>query len=255
MMQALKSVGRWLDARLQLGQTIAEVAAHPVPRSSASWWYIFGSATLVVFILQVVTGICLATVYTPAANRAWDSLIYLNYQQPLGWFLRALHYWGSNFLVALMILHLVQVFVLGAYKFPRELTWIGGMLLLLLTLAMALTGEVLRFDQESYWDLVIGFALAGRTPLIGARLVHFLMGGPVIAGATLERMYAMHVLLLPAAILALTGLHLLHVYKAGISEWPMPGRLVNRDTYLASYRAEVGRDGEPLIPNGLRKIG
>jgi ubiquinol-cytochrome c reductase cytochrome b subunit len=245
-------IGDWLRLRLS-PPGLTDNSEFKLPRSAISWSYVFGSATFVVLLLELVTGLCLALVYQPSADSAWQSLLYLNYQQPLGWYLRALHYWGSNFLVALMILHLVQVFVIGAYKFPRELTWIGGILLLLLTLAMALTGEVLRFDQESYWDLVIGFALAGRTPLIGARLVHFLMGGPIIAGATLERMYTTHVLLLPAAILALTGLHLLLVYKLGISEWPMPGRLVNRDTYLASYRAEVEREGEPLIPNGLRK--
>src|SRR5262249_61549060 len=143
----------------------------------------------------------------------WQSLLYLNYEQPFGWYLRAVHYWGSNFLVVLLILHLLQVFVLGSYKYPRELTWISGMLLLLLTLGMALTGEVLRFDQESYWDLVIGFAVAGRTPLIGPLLVHFLMGGPIIAGATLIRMFLMHVLLLPAAIVVLTALHLLLAYR------------------------------------------
>ena len=131
MSELLKTIGRWLDARLQVGSTKAEVAAHPVPRSSASWWYVFGSATLVVFSLQVVSGICLATVYTPAANRAWDSLIYLNYQQPLGWYLRALHGWGSNFMVALMFVHLIQVFLFGAYKYPRELTWVAGCVLLL----------------------------------------------------------------------------------------------------------------------------
>ena len=245
-------IGDWLRLRLS-PPGLPDNSEFKLPRSAISWSYVFGSATFVVLLLELVTGLCLALVYQPSADSAWQSLLYLNYQQPLGWFLRALHYWGSNFLVALMILHLVQVFVIGAYKFPRELTWIGGILLLLLTLAMALTGEVLRFDQESYWDLVIGFALAGRTPLIGARLVHFLMGGPIIAGATLERMYTTHVLLLPAAILGLTGLHLLLVYKLGISEWPMPGRLVNRDTYLASYRAEVEREVEPLIPNGLRK--
>jgi len=127
------------------------------------------------------------------------------------------------------------------------------MLMLLLTLVMALSGEVLRFDQESYWDLAIGFSLAGRTPIIGAYLVHFLMGGPIIAGATLARMFTVHVLLLPAAILGLTGLHLLLVYRMGISEWPMPGRLVKRETYLANYRDTVEREGEPLIPNGIRK--
>ena len=171
MIELLKSVGRWLDARLQVGSTIAEVAAHPVPRSSASWWYIFGSATLVVFILQVVTGICLATVYTPAADRAWDSLIYLNYQQPLGWYLRALHGWGSNFMVALMFVHMIQVFLFGAYKFPRELTWVAGCFLLLCTLGMAFTGQVLRFDQNAYWGLGIGASIAGRTPIIGFKVV------------------------------------------------------------------------------------
>ncbi len=247
-----RAIADWIRLRLSPPGALQN-SEFRVPPSAISWSYVFGSAISVVLILELVTGLCLALVYQPSADSAWQSLLYLNYQQPLGWYLRALHWWGSNFLVGLMILHLVQVFVLGAYKYPRELTWIGGVLLLLLTLAMALTGEVLRFDQESYWDLAIGFALAGRTPLIGARLVHFLMGGPIIAGATLERMYTMHVLLLPAAILGLTGLHLLLVYRLGISEWPMPGRLVNRDTYLASYRARLEREGEPLVPNGLRK--
>ncbi|HEY1850187.1 MAG TPA: cytochrome b N-terminal domain-containing protein [Candidatus Binataceae bacterium] len=255
-MTKLKAVQRaiieWMRLRLSSPQP-PNNAPYRVPRSAVSWGYVFGSATFVVLLLEVVTGLCLALVYSPSADNAWQSLLYLNYQQPLGWYLRALHYWGSNFLLALMVIHLVQVFVLGAYKYPRELTWIGGVLLLLLTLAMALTGEVLRFDQEAYWDLAIGFALAGRTPIIGGYLVHFLMGGPIIAGATLARMFTMHVLLLPAAILALTGLHLLLVYRLGISEWPMPGRLVRRETYLSNYRTTLDREGEPLIPNGLRK--
>ena len=247
-----RSIGEWMRLRLAAPQ-LPNDDGFRVPSSSISWSYVFGSAIFVVLLLELVTGLCLALVYSPSADNAWQSLLYLNYQQPFGWYLRALHGWGSNFLVALIILHLIQVFVLGAYKYPREMTWIGGVLLLLLTLAMALTGEVLRFDQEAYWDLAIGFSLAGRTPLIGAHLVHFLMGGPIIAGATLARMFTLHVLVLPAAILVLTGLHLLLVYRLGISEWPMPGRLVKRDTYLAEYRALVEREGEPLIPNGLRK--
>src|SRR5258708_6549638 len=187
MMQRLKSIGAWIDERVQLGSTMAEVAEHPVPRSSASWWYVFGSATLVVFILQVVTGICLATVYTPAADRAWDSLIYLNYQQPLGWYLRALHGWGSNFMVALMFIHMIQVFLFGAYKFPRELTWVAGCVRLLCTLGMAFTGQVLRFDQNAYWGLGIGAAVAARPPPLRPAVVHLILGGPIIAGETLSR--------------------------------------------------------------------
>ena len=247
------AIGGWLSLRLGVSGQPSDGRDYRVPSGAISWSYVFGSATAVVLLLELITGLCLALVYAPSADNAWQSLLYLNYHQPLGWYLRALHYWGSNFLVALMIIHLVQVFVLGAYKYPRELTWISGVLLLLLTLLMALTGEVLRFDQESYWDLAIGFALVGRTPLIGGFLVHLLMGGPIIAGATLARMFTMHVLLLPALILALTGLHLLMAYRLGISEWPMPGRIVNRDTYLANYRERLASDGQPLVPNGLRK--
>ena len=162
--QMLVDVGGWLDHRLQLSGTIAETARHPVPRSSASWWYVFGSATFTVLILQFVTGLCLATVYAPTADKAWQSLLYLNYDQPLGWYLRALHGWGSNFMVGLVCIHMAQVFLFGAHKYPRELTWIAGVVLLLSTLGMAFTGQVLRFDQNAYWGLGIGAAIAGRTP-------------------------------------------------------------------------------------------
>jgi len=246
----LLAIGQWFGLRLrrpEYGNGFRR------PRSSISWAYVFGSGAFVLLLVEFVTGVCLALVYSPSAETAWQSLLNLNYQVPFGWYLRALHFWGSNFLIILLIFHLIQVFVLGSYKYPRELTWIIGVLLLLLTLGMALSGEVLRFDQESYWDLVIGFTLAGRAPLIGPFLVHFLMGGPIIAGATLMRMFVMHVVLLPVAILGLTGLHLLLAYLLGISEWPMPGRLVKRETYVANYRAVLEREGEPLIPNGLRK--
>jgi ubiquinol-cytochrome c reductase cytochrome b subunit len=247
-MQRLKAIGAWIDKRLQLGSTLVEVAEHPVPRSSASWWYVFGSATLVVFTLQVVTGICLATVYTPAANRAWDSLIYLDYQQPLGWYLRALHGWGSNFMVALMLVHMAQVFLFGAYKYPRELTWVAGCVLLLSTLGMAFTGQVLRFDQNAYWGLGIGASIAGRFPIIGSRIVRMLLGGPIIAGETLSRFFALHVFVIPGLLIAFVGLHLFLVLRLGINEWPMPGRIVRRDTYLKEYQQLVHTDGEPFIP-------
>src|SRR6202522_508336 len=253
MIDVLKSVGRWLDARLQLGSTIAEVAAHPVPRSSASWWYIFGSATLVVFILQVVTGICLATVYIPAAFRAWDSLIFLNYHQPLGWYLRALHGWGSNFMVALMFIHMIQVFMVGAYKFPRELTWVAGCFLLLRTLGMAFTGQVLRFDQNAYWGLGIGASIAGRVPVIGPWAVNLMLVGPIIAGATLSRFFALHVFVIPGLLIAFVGVHLLMVLKLGINEWPMPGRIVRRATYIQQYHELTQKDGIPFVPAAVGK--
>ena len=253
MTRLLKTIGAWLDARLRVGRAIADVAGHPVPRSSASWWYVFGSATLVVFILQIVTGICLATVYTPAASGAWDSLIYLNYQQPLGWYLRALHGWGSNFMVALMFVHMAQVFLFGAHKYPRELTWVAGCVLLLCTLGMAFTGQVLRFDQDAYWGLGIGASIVGRFPIVGFKMVHLILGGPIIAGETLSRFFALHVFVIPGLLIAFVGLHLFLVLRLGINEWPMPGRLVTRERYIEEYHALVEADGEPFVPHGVTR--
>ncbi|MDO8432386.1 MAG: cytochrome b N-terminal domain-containing protein [Candidatus Binatus sp.] len=253
LMHRIKSVGAWLDERLGLGSTIAEVAEHPVPRSSASWWYIFGSATLVVLIMQIVTGICLATVYTPAANGAWESLIYLNYHQPLGWYIRALHGWGSNFMVALMLIHMVQVFLFGAHKYPRELTWIAGIVLMLCTLGMAFTGQVLRFDQDAYWGLGIGASIAGRSPIIGPKLVDLILGGPIIAGETLSRFFALHVFVIPGLLFGFVGLHLFLVLRLGINEWPMPGRIVTRDKYREQYAELLHKDGEPFFPFAAQK--
>src|SRR5262249_16978663 len=135
----LRQIAAWIDERLHASTLFESTAGHTVPASSGSWFYVFGSGTLLCFVLQVVTGICLAFVYVPSSDEAYTSLEYLNYHQPLGWFLRALHYWGSNFMVAIMAMHMAQVLLFGAYKYPRELTWISGCLLLLLTLGMAFT--------------------------------------------------------------------------------------------------------------------
>jgi len=252
-MRWLKSVGEWLDRRLQLGDVIRETALHRVPRKSASWWYVFGSASLTVFILQVVTGILLALVYVPSAGEAWNSLQTLNQNIALGWFIRALHGWGSNFMVALVLIHLVQVFLFGAYKYPREFTWVVGVFLLLMTLGMAFTGQVLRFDQDAYWGLGIGASIMSRTPLLGGWLVNLMLGGPIIAGATLSRFFALHVFVIPGMLIGLVGLHLLMVVKLGINEWPMPGRLVRRETYLKEYEELTHKDGVPFVPDAIWK--
>ncbi len=146
----LRKLARWIDERLYVSKLFAATAGHAVPANAESWFYVFGSGTLVCFVLQIVTGICLAFVYVPSASEAYVSLEYLNYQQPLGWLMRALHYWGSNFMVGIMALHMAQVFLFGAFKYPRELTWISGVVLLFCTLGMAFTGQVLRFDQDAY---------------------------------------------------------------------------------------------------------
>src|SRR5208282_4996529 len=141
---------------------------------------------------------------------------------------RAVHNWGSIFMVGIMTLHLVQTFLFGAYKYPRELTWVSGCLLFLCTLAMAFTGQVLRFDQDAYWGLGIGASIMGRVPIVGSYLVHLMLGGPIIASATLSRFFAIHVFMVPGALVAFVGVHLLMVLKLGVNEWPMPGRVVKR---------------------------
>jgi ubiquinol-cytochrome c reductase cytochrome b subunit len=253
MNRRLQAVLDWIDQRTGLVSVVAETAGHRVPRNTASWWYVFGSATLVAFVLQVVTGICLALVYAPSANDAWASLRALDHDIPLGWFLRALHGWGSNFMVALVVIHMIQVALFGAYKYPRELTWLVGVFLLLMTLGMAFTGQIMRFDQDAYWGLGIGAAIAGRVPFVGPEVVHLMLGGPIIAGATLSRFFALHVFVIPGLLIGLVGLHLLLVLKIGINEWPMPGRLVRRETYRGEYEALVAADGVPFFPDAAKR--
>jgi ubiquinol-cytochrome c reductase cytochrome b subunit len=252
-MPRLKSIADWFEQRLQIGGAVRDAMTHPVPRKSASWWYVFGSAALTLFILQVFTGIMLALIYVPSAAEAWNSLQFLNHGVTLGWFLRAVHGWGSNFMVAVVLIHLCQVFLFGAYKFPRELTWVVGVFLLLMTLGMAFTGQVLRFDQDAYWGLGIGASITSRIPLIGGYAVHMLLGGPIIAGATLSRFFAMHVFLIPGLLFALVGLHLLLVLKLGINDWPMPGRVVRRSTYVKEYEELTHKDGVPFVPDAIWK--
>ena len=252
-MSRLKSIADWFDQRLQIGGVVREAMTHPVPRKSASWWYVFGSAALTLFILQVFTGIMLALIYVPSAAEAWNSLQFLNHGVTLGWFLRAVHGWGSNFMVAVVLIHLCQVFLFGAYKFPRELTWVVGVFLLLMTLGMAFTGQVLRFDQDAYWGLGIGASITSRVPFLGGTLVHLLLGGPIIAGATLSRFFALHVFVIPGLLIALVSLHLLLVLKLGVNEWPMPGRVVRRSTYIKEYEELTHKDGVPFVPAAIWK--
>ena len=253
MLQWLSKVGAWLDARLQVGGTILGTMAHPVPRNTASWWYVFGSATFVLMVIQFVTGILLALVYVPSAADAWQSLQVLNHQIAFGWFLRAVHGWGSNFMVAMLLIHMSQVFLFGAFKYPRELTWIVGVGLLLLTLGMAFTGQIMRFDADAYWGLGIGASMAARVPFVGKWLVGLLLGGPIIAGQTLSRFFTFHVFVVPGLLIGAVLVHVLLVVKVGINEWPMPGRLVSRKTYLERYRRLTHEDGVPFVPDAFQR--
>ena len=253
IIQRLRQVALWFDERLHIKKLFESTAGHHVPKSSGSWFYVFGSGTLLCLMIQIITGTCLAFVYVPSADEAYSTLEYITYVQPFGWYLRALHYWGSNFMVGIMMIHMAQVFLFGAYKYPRELTWISGVLLLFVTLGLAFTGQVMRFDQDAYWGLGIGTAIMGRVPLIGADLVSLMLAGAIIAGETLSRFFTLHVFILPGTVLAIVAVHLRLVLTKGINEYPKPGVVVKKETYQQEYDAIIKQEGVPFVPGAISK--
>jgi ubiquinol-cytochrome c reductase cytochrome b subunit len=255
-MNWLFAVGRWLDARLSLRESLLPMLTHPIPRGSAGpmgWWYIFGSASLTLLVLQIVTGVGLAMVYVPAADKAYDSLLALDYDQPLGWFLRALHYYSGSGMVVLVLAHMTQVFLHGAYKYPRELTWVVGVVLLLCTLGLFFSGQILRWDPDAYWGLAIGGSMAGRVPWLGPELVRLVLGGPVIGADSLTRFFALHVFVLPGTLLVFLAVHLWLVLKRGVSAPPVPGEVVDPKTYDAAYHEELKKTGVPFLGQAMLK--
>lgn len=256
MKRLFQNMGRWFEARLGLRSAVMPVLTHPIPRGAAGpmgWWYVFGSASLTLLLIQILTGIALALVYVPSADKAYESLLYLNYQQPLGWFLRALHYYAGSGMIVMVLVHMTQVFLHGSYKFPRELTWVLGVLLLLCTLGMFFTGQILRWDPDAYWGLAIGGSMAGRVPVAGPWLVRMLLGGPIIGADSLSRFFALHVFVIPASLILFLIIHLWLVIKCGISAPPVPGQVVDPKTYHEEYEKELKKTGVPFLGDAMLK--
>jgi ubiquinol-cytochrome c reductase cytochrome b subunit len=198
----------------------------PLPGGSR-WAAAFGSLLLFAFVLQVVTGILLATNYAPSVDTAWPSVHFIQTEVPLGSFIRAVHHWGSGAMVILLLVHLLQVFIWGAYKKPRELTWMAGVLLLFCTLGLAFTGYLLPWDQKAYSATKVGLGLVGTTPLIGDGLRTLLQGGPQLGNLTLTRFFSLHVFVLPGLLVALVVVHLYLFRLHGVTPpwWASPGQL------------------------------
>ena len=217
--EAGTAVVDWLDERTSLSGAGRWMMFRKVPKGT-NWFYTLGSATMFAFLSQAVTGVFLAMYYDPNPANAYESARYITNEVFLGEFVRGMHKWGSSVMVILVFLHMARTFFFGAYKYPRELNWIIGVVLLILTMVMSFTGYLLPFDQRSFWATVVGVNLNGTGPLVGPYLSDFLYAGPEFGPTTLSRFYALHMMLIPGLIAALIGLHLYLVAKLGTTAPP-----------------------------------
>jgi menaquinol-cytochrome c reductase cytochrome b subunit len=213
------SAADWVDERTALSGGLRWVLFRKVPKGT-NWYYTLGSATLFAFLSQAVTGVVLAMYYTPSATQAYESARHITNDVFLGEFVRGMHKWGSSVMVILIFLHMGRTFFFGAYKYPRELNWVIGVVLVVLTFVMALTGYLLPFDQRSYWATIVAGNINGTGPIVGPFLTDALMGGGDFGATTLSRFYAIHMLLIPGAIATMIGAHLYLVTKLGTTAPP-----------------------------------
>ncbi|MBA2296461.1 MAG: cytochrome b N-terminal domain-containing protein, partial [Actinobacteria bacterium] len=231
----------WLDSRTGASPFLTGMLLRKVPKGT-NWFYTLGSGTLFAFVAQALTGVFLAMYYVPSATEAYDSITHLTNDVFLGEFVRGMHKWGATVMIVLIFMHMGRTFFFGAYKYPRELNWIIGVVLLILTMVMGFTGYLLPFDQRSFWATVVGVNINGTGPIVGPYLSDFLRAGPEFGATTLARFYSIHMLLVPGLIIGLIGAHLYLVVKQGTTAPPWK----RADTKPKSLRKEtVNGSGDP----------
>lgn len=209
----------WLEERSGLVGAIKFFLFRKIP-SDSNWMQTLGSATLTAFLVQAITGVILAMYYKPDPNSAYESIQHISNDLTLGWLVRGMHKWGASVFIILMFFHMARVFLFGAYKYPREINWIIGVILLAMGLGEGFTGYLLPWDNTAYWATVVGININGTAPFLGPFIAQFLRGGAEIGPETLSRFYSIHMLVIPGGIAALIGLHLYLVIRLGVTSPP-----------------------------------
>ena len=238
----------WLEERSGLVGAVKYFLFRKVPRD-IGWYHTLGSATLTAFLVQTITGVILAMYYKPDPDKAYESIQNITNELTLGWLVRGMHKWGASVFIILMFLHMGRTFLFGAYKYPRELNWVIGVLILVLGMLEGFTGYLLPWDNTAYWATVVGINLNGTAPVIGPFLAQFLSGGAEIGSDTLSKFYALHMLLIPGAIFALIGLHLYLVIRLGVTSPPWSEDAAGRDR---GEPRQSGRGRRGLVRPGGR---
>ena len=210
-------VGDWFDERFDVRIPLEAFLKKPVPKHAIRWYFCLGGITFALFIIQGVTGILLSLYYKPTPGEAYESILFIMNNVRFGWLIRSIHSWSSTLMIAFCVAHMLRVFITASYKNPRELNWVAGMFLLLLTLAFGFTGYLLPWDQKALWGSTIGSEILGIIPGIGGWLLGLLRGGLEITGLTLTRFYGIHMLVLPVLVVVFLAAHFVIIRRQGIS--------------------------------------
>jgi quinol-cytochrome oxidoreductase complex cytochrome b subunit len=210
-------VGDWFDERFDVRIPLEAFLKKPVPKHAIRWYFCLGGITFALFLIQGVTGILLSLYYRPTPDQAYESILFIMNNVRFGWLIRSIHSWSATLMIAFCVAHMLRVFITGSYKKPRELNWVAGVVLLLLTLAFGFTGYLLPWDQKALWGSTVGSEILGIIPLIGPWLLGLLRGGAEITGLTLTRFYGIHMLVLPVLAFIFLAAHFVIIRRQGIS--------------------------------------
>jgi len=214
----------WLKKSFPIDQeALIRLTSEPIPNHLKRWWWALGGTPLYMFVVQVITGIMLIFYYVPDTESAYNSIAYITYTADFGWLIRSIHRWSSNIMIAALLLHMLRVFFTRTYQPPRDINWMFGVALFLLTLMFGFTGYSLVYEQMSYWAMKVGTGIAGATPLVGNWIADFMRGGTEIGQNTLTRFYLFHVVLLPFLIVVAISGHLYLIRSHGVSELKFKG--------------------------------